>query len=279
MHHFGRGLVATPGDFGRLGELPTHPELLDWLAVEFARDWSLKRLHRLIVTSAAYRQSSRANADAARADPDNKLLWRMPLRRLEAEAVRDAVLAVAGRLSTRLYGPPVPVMPDETGQVVLGIDRRDSAGYVRGDPVSLGEERFRRSVYVQARRSLPLGVLEAFDNPTASPNCERRNSSTVAPQALLLMNSRFAADNARAFAERVAREAGDDVARVALAWRLAYGRIPSEADLGDAVAYLAEQAAFYGKQKRGKDDPEPRQQALATFCHALLSSNQFLYLD
>src|SRR5205807_9392658 len=127
--------------------------------------WPLKRLHRLIVCSTAYRQSSRPDAVARRIDPDDRLLARMPIRRLEAESVRDAVLSVAGRLYPRLYGRPVPVMPDETGQIVLGVDLRDGAGYLRGQTVSLGQDRYRRSVYVQVRRSKPLTVLEAFDPP------------------------------------------------------------------------------------------------------------------
>src|SRR5262249_36149452 len=131
MHHFGRGIVATPADLGQLGERPTHPELLDWVAAEFVeRGWRLKELHRLILTSAAYRQSARQDAAKLRLDPDNRLLGRMALRRLEAEAVRDAVLAVSGALYRRLGGPAVPVRPDATGQIELGVDRRDGAGYL-----------------------------------------------------------------------------------------------------------------------------------------------------
>ncbi|MBC7821865.1 MAG: DUF1549 domain-containing protein, partial [Planctomycetaceae bacterium] len=138
MHHFGRGLVATPGDFGRLGEKPTHPELLDWLADEFLRSgWSLKKLHRLLMTSSAYRQSSRRRAELDAVDPDNRLLGRMSIRRLEAETVRDAILAVSGDLTTKLFGAPIPVTPDETGQIIVGVDTRDGAGRPTGKKVPL----------------------------------------------------------------------------------------------------------------------------------------------
>jgi mono/diheme cytochrome c family protein len=280
MHHFGTGIVATPGDFGMLGERPTHPELLDWLASQFMRDWSLKRLHRLILTSTAYRQSSRGDPAASKIDPDARLLWRMPLRRLEAEAVRDAVLAVSGRINRRSFGPPVPVMPDSSGQIVLGVDLRDSAGYITGKAVVLGEDFYRRSVYVQVRRSMPLTVLETFDSPGMSPNCDRRSSSTVAPQSLLLMNSEFMVRAASAFADRVRREAGNDTrAQVHRAWRLAFGRSADESQVRDAVAYLSEQAEHYRAKKPGRTAAKPEQQALATFCQALLSSNPFLYVE
>jgi mono/diheme cytochrome c family protein len=280
MHHFGKGIVATPGDFGVLGERPTHPELLDYLAAEFMRDWSLKRLHRLILSSRVYRQSSKENEQGRKIDPDGKLLWRMPLRRLEAEAVRDSLLAVSGRLERRLFGSPVPVMPDGTGQIVLGVDLRDGAGYINGQPVLLGNDLYRRSIYVQVRRSMPLAVLETFDAPGTSPNCERRTFSTVAPQALLLMNSEFMVETATRFARRIRQEAGSEPnAQVERAWRLAYGRSPTAGQLAAAVDYLAEQSAHYAAAKKKKGAPTPRQQALATFCQALLSSNRFLYVE
>jgi mono/diheme cytochrome c family protein len=284
MHHFGRGIVGTPGDFGVLGERPTHPQLLDWLAAEFMRDWSLKRLHRLILTSTAYQQSSRSSDALARTiDPDVRLLWRMPLRRMESEAVRDSILAVSGQLNRRLFGPPVPVAPDTSGQIVLGIDTRDSAGRPRGEPALGGADFLRRSVYVQVRRSMPLSVLETFDVASTSPNCERRSFSTVAPQALLLMNSDFLVRNAVAFADRVSREAGRDPrARVEHASLLAFGRPLDGGQLADALAYLAEQTEHYRrmqKQRAKTASPPPEQQALATFCQALLSSNPFLYVE
>src|SRR5262245_19891731 len=197
MHHFGRGIVGTPADFGRLGERPTHPELLDWLAADLVESgWTLKKLHKLIMTSAAYQQSSRRNPAADAIDPDNRLLHRMNLRRLEAEAVRDAVLAASGKLSRKAFGSPVPVREDEVGQIVVGKGMRDVArGITTPEPLPEDEE-FRRSVYVLVRRTQPLGMLEAFDAATAEPNCEIRNASTVTPQSLMLMNSEFVLNQA-----------------------------------------------------------------------------------
>ncbi len=201
MHLFGRGIVATPADFGTQGERPSHPELLDYLADDFMQGgWKLKRLLRVIVTSTAYRQSSARREEIEAIDSENRLLARMSVRRLEAETIRDWLLATCGRLTTKMYGPPVPVMPDEVGQVVVGVDTRDSAGRPSGKVVPLGVDEFRRSIYVQVRRSMPLGMLEPFDLPVMTPNCERRASSTVAPQSLLMMNSEFVVKQAEAMA-------------------------------------------------------------------------------
>lgn len=286
MHHFGRGLVATPGDFGALGARPSHPELLDWLASDFiSGGWRLKRLHKLLMTSTAYRQVSTRGDAGQRVDPENRLLGRMSVRRLEAEEVRDAVLATSGKLNARMFGPPVPVMPDEVGQVVLGIDTRDTAGRPSGKVVALGDEVYRRSVYIQMRRSLPLGMLESFDAPIMTPNCEVRASSTVAPQSLLLMNNAFVVEQSQGFADRVAREAGHDLSeQVTRAWRLAYGGEAGEADRAAALAFLRDEAEIFGKQaspeaKSKSPPPDPARRALASFCQALLSSNAFLYVD
>lgn len=280
LHHFGRGIVATPADFGVLGERPTHPELLDWLAREFVDGgWQLKRLHRLILTSTAYRQDSRRDPAKDRIDPDNRLLGRMPVRRLEAEVLRDAVLAVSGRLNLKQFGKPVPVRPDEVGQVVLGVDTRDGAGRPTGKVVPLGPEEFRRSIYVQVRRSQMLTMFETFDAAGLEPNCECRTASTVAPQALLMMNNAFVVTEAEAFADRLRREAGADPReQVRLAWRLAFVAEADEKELRGALDYLTEQTAQFatkpppaGKSAEG--------QALASLCQALLSANPFLYVD
>jgi mono/diheme cytochrome c family protein len=280
MHHFGRGLVATPGDFGKLGERPTHPELLDWLAAEFVESgWSLKHLHRLIVTSAAYRQSSLREPAKDRIDPDNRLLGRMRLRRLEAEVIRDSILAASGKLTPRLFGPPVPVKENEVGQFVLGLDNKDGAGRFTAEiPLPPGDE-FRRSLYAQVRRSRPLGVLDTFDWATTEPNCEARTSSTVTPQALLLMNGDFILSQSQAFAERLRHEAGPELkAQVIRAWRLAFGVEPTEKDLRDALAFLTETTAVF-KAAPAPKGPPPEMRALATFCQALLSANRFLYVE
>lgn len=277
MHHFGKGIVNTPGDFGALGERPSHPELLDWLADDFmAGGWRMKRLHRLIVTSNAYRQSA-TRGDVAKADPDNRLLGRMPIRRLEAEALRDSILKVSGKLNAKQFGPPVPIAFDELGQVIVGVDTTDAAGRPTGKKVDLQGEEFRRSLYVQVRRSRPLSVLETFDGAAPSPNCEVRSSSTVTPQALMLMNSAFIHEQAEFFARRVEKEAGKDArAQVERAWRLAYGAAPATADVNDAARFVAEQTARFRATTKEAD---PALRALANYCQALLSSNRFLYLD
>ncbi len=278
LHHFGRGLVGTPGDFGFLGERPTHPELLDWLADEFVRSgWSLKHMHRVMMTSTAYRQSSRRSAAGEAVDADNRLLGRMPVRRLEAEALRDAMLAVSGLANARAFGKPVPVKTDAAGQVVVGVDNLDAAGYETGKGALPPGEEHRRSVYVQVRRSRPLALLEAFDAPRAEPNCELRDNSTVAPQSLLLMNNTFVVATAEAFARRVRREAtAGGRAEIVRAWSLAFGAEPDEKEVRQATAFLAEQEANF-RARDAKADAAA--QALASFCHALLSANRFLYLD
>jgi hypothetical protein len=275
LGHFGRGLVNSPGDFGRLGEAPTHPELLDWLADEFmANGWRLKSLHKLIMTSTAYRQTSQRDRAKDDFDPDNRLLHRMNLQRLEAEAVRDALLAVSGKLNAKAFGPPVPVRENDVGMIVVGKGTKDLArGTVKEEALPEGEV-FRRSVYVQVRRSMPLGVLETFDGAALEPNCEVRRNSTATPQALLLLNSDFILEQARFFAERVRKEAGDDVKKqVIRAWRLAYTNAPAEADVRAGVAFVEAQ------KKALKANKEPALAALALYAQALLSSNRFLYVD
>ena len=283
MHHFGRGLVGTPSDFGSLGERPTHPELLDWLADEFMRNgWRLKPLHRLIVTSTVYKQSSQRRPEVDAFDPDNRLLGRMPVRRLEAETIRDSVLAVSGRMTGTLYGPAVPVMPDEVGQIVVGVDTRDTAGRPTGKIVPIGSAEFRRSVYVEARRSMPLAMLQAFDEPVMTPNCERRASSTVSPQALFMMNSSFVEEQAEAMAMRILKETPSDGtnARFCAAWQLAFGVNPSDRDVREGIAFLDRQTQVLESERpktaRGRG---AKHSALAQLCQALLISNGFLYVD
>jgi hypothetical protein len=210
------------------------------------------------------------------------------VRRLEAETIRDALLATSGRLSAKRFGPPVPVMPDEVGQIVVGVDTRDSAGRPSGKVVPLGEDEFRRSIYVQVRRTRTLGMLEPFDAPTMTPNCQQRASSTVAPQSLLMMNSALVVDEARQMATRIQREVGDDpAAQFRRAWMLAFARPPDEGQVAAGVAFLAEQAASAAapppetQQPPGDkpSPPSPQTLALAHLCQALVISNGFLYVD
>ncbi len=284
MLHFGRGIVATPGDFGFLGERPTHPQLLDWLASELpATGWQVKKLHRLLMSSAAYRQSSRRVPAADAIDPDNRLLARMNVRRLEAEAVRDSILAAGDQLNLRQFGPPVPVMEDEDGQVVVGIENLN--GENRPGPVlPMQGEDLRRSIYVQVRRSRPLAVLDMFDLPALDPNCTARTPSTVAPQSLLLMNSDFVLTGSQSLAERLAREGGMDTsAKIRLAWQLIYGHPPAPQEIEVVQKFLAAQILRIEDVAKSITDPklkpQPEAAAWTTFCQALLSSNEFLYVD
>jgi hypothetical protein len=291
MHHFGRGLVASPGDFGALGEAPSHAELLDWLAATFVEEgWSLKALHRKILLSHTWRQDSAGSAAARRLDPDNRWLSHQNVRRLEAETLRDALLAVSGKLDRKAGGPPVPVMVTEEGQVVLGIDTRDTAGRHTNKFVPLDGEEYRRSIYVQIRRTRPLDLFAAFDAPSMTEtNCEIRPVTTVSPQSLLLMNHAEMREHARHFAERLQREAGEDVAaQVRRAWSLAYGRPATDQETGEAVAFVQAQTEFYrqhpAKLERVVGPPEteaapPERLGLTALCHALCSANEFLYLD
>jgi hypothetical protein len=281
MLHFGKGIVATPGDFGVLGAKPTHPELLDWLAARFIADgWELKRFHRLLMSSAAYRQSSRRTDVLDKVDADNLFLGRMNIRRLEAEAVRDSMLAATDRLNLKMLGTPVPVTVDEVGQVIVGVDNRDSAGRPVTKRATLGGDEFRRSVYVQVRRSQPLSMLETFDSPLLNPNCEVRNRSTVAPQSLLLMNSDFVLAQARQLAERAIAEGCNNRAQqVRLAFRLALSSDPNDSELESALAFVASQERELGRKEPDDKSPPIPVSALASLCQALFSSNRFLYID
>jgi hypothetical protein len=262
-HHFGRGIVPTLGNFGRAGLPPTNPALLDWLAVEFVRSgWSIKHLHRLMLTSTAYRQQSAVTPALAAADPDNALVSRMPLVRLDAEALYDTLLAVAGRLDETRYGPADPVEARADGLVTpVGTDRG-----------------WRRIVYVNQARKQLATHLEAFDFPQMNPNCLERRDSTVAPQALYLMNNARVEQLAGEFAKRVAAEVGPDpAARVERVNRIALGREPSQDETAAGVEALRTFAAEWTKV--GTPPEGARQKALASYCHAVVNSAGFLYVD
>lgn len=282
MNHMGRGIVNTPGDFGRLGELPTHPELLDYLADEFVKGgWRLKPLHRLIVLSSAYRQSS-VNDASLRSDPENRFYARFKIHRLDAETLRDSMLALTGTLVRTSYGPPSGVGRDPQGRVITGIDK-GTITLNKVDPA--GEADFRRSIYVQVRRSKPVTVLDTFDAPVMQPNCELRAQTTVAPQSLLLMNDTFVLDNARRLADLVVKVFPDDQRRqIDRMWQLLYGKPAAEADLTRSLAYLGEQTKaltqYHHDTQHAKGVvPNPPQEALASLCQVLCSSNRFLYVE
>jgi hypothetical protein len=251
QHHFGRGIVRTPSDFGVRGEPPSHAELLDWLAAEFVeRGWSVKAMHRLMLLSATYQQSTRASPESLAQDPGNKLLGRMNRLRLEGEIIRDSLLAVSGRLNLRMGGPGVfPPVPAELRQG--GKDWTASPN---------PRDHVRRSVYIFARRNLRFPFLEAFDLPDSNMSCPKRERSTTAPQALALLNASDVLEAAQALAARVAKEAPSEEERIALAYRLALGRRPSATEARLSREFLAGAP-------------------LSELCRALFNLNEFVYLD
>ncbi len=278
QHHFGRGLVETPGDFGTRGAPPSHPDLLEWLSAELVRGgWRLKPIHKLIVTSATYRQSGAWDESRAEIDPGNRLWWRREARRIEAETVRDAILAVSGMLNRTMFGPSVkPRIPAEA--IYNPVESYDQwpAG-VRDGPAT-----WRRSVYVFAKRANLFPFLQSFGAPSALGSCARRDVSMGPIQALALMNDEFVREQSRFFAERVLLEAAaGTAARVRAAYRLSLGRLPTEAEFVAAVSFLDAQTAQYsddlGEQAASRS--QHRMRALVDFCQGLLASNEFLYVD
>jgi hypothetical protein len=263
--HFGRGLVATPNDFGLAGARPTHPELLDYLASQLVRDgWSVKRLHRLIVTSATYRQQSSpaSVADVVKIDGQNDLLWRQNLRRLSAEQLQDSLLTVSGLLTQRAGGGP-PVWPELPADVLQAnpafLD--DNPEKTKGWYPSPPGERNTRAIYQVQKRTVRVPFMETFDLPENSTSCPRRSESTVAPQALSLLNGPLAVEAARAFAKRVEKEAGEDpAARVKAAFSLAFQREPAADEQQACLDLLTTRS-------------------LVELCRALLNVNEFVYVD
>jgi hypothetical protein len=288
QHHFGKGLVATPNDFGIKGERPTHPELLDWLATELVRSgWSLKHVHRLIVCSSTYRTSCRRAAGALAADPDNRLLARSNRRRLEGEALRDSVLAVTGRLTDWLGGPMVRVpLEPEVYDLIFTEGEPDGLWLVTPEP----RQHTRRSLYLFNKRNVRLPMLEAFDQPDTLTSCPVRPVSTFAPQALILLNGPFMQEQARAFAARLCRDAPDDEARIDRAYRLALGRPATPAEQHLTRQFLRRQTSLLRDRLRGRHTvalPEGLPEgtdpagaaALADFCLALLNRNAFVHIE
>ncbi len=258
QHHFGEGLVRTPNDFGAQGDRPSHPELLDWLAGELvAGGWHLKPIHRLLVTSAAYRQDANIDPAKASADPENRLVGRRRPQRLTAEALRDALLSVSGCLNREMYGPGVkPPIPAEAI-----FPTAPKHGDVWPADAEDGPATWRRSVYVVTKRSNPVPFLQSFDAPDTAASCGRRGTTTVPTQALILMNDPFVVGQARRFAERVRAAAGESPPeQVNRAIALAYGRPPRAAEAETAVQFL-------------------RGHSLADLCQVLVQSNEFAFID
>jgi hypothetical protein len=270
--HFGKGLVATPSDFGVAGERPSHPELLDWLASEFVTGgWRLKPLHRLIVLSSAYQTSSALEPGDRRADEKLALFGRWRQHRAEAEVVRDSVLAVSGRLNLQRGGPSVyPPLP----RAVLESQSRPGNGWGKSDE----RQSARRSVYVFSKRSLALPELELLDAPDSASSCEQRPLSTTAPQALTFLNGAFMQEQAGHFADRLRLEAGDDsAAQVRLAFELALCRPPRSDEVRLALDFLARQRKLLKAEAPTLNGTPARRRSLVAFCLVLLNANDFVY--
>ena len=255
QHHFGEGIVRTPSNFGKTGMLPSHPELLDWLSTEFVDSgWSTKRMHRLMLTSAAYRMESRDIARNLETDAENKYFWRQSRNRHEVEVIRDQIMAVAGTLDLTLGGPAVRPYIDPT--LFQSSTDRTWPGMAIGDPAS-----WRRSLYVFSKRSIRYPMFEAFDQPDMVSSCSRRTRSTVAPQALLLMNNAEVLLQAKYFAQRVATEAGPDpAAQVEHAFELALSRRPSRTERAKALEFVTGTPT-----------------GLVDLCQTIFNLNEFLY--
>ncbi len=247
QHHMGQGIVATTSDFGMQGEAPTHPELLDWLALELVHNgWRLKPIHKLIMTSATYLQSAAIDETKVKIDTQNKLYWRHPRERLEAEVIRDAMLSVSGTLDPTMFGPGT-------------LDEHD-----------------RRSIYFTVKRSKLIPMMTLFDGPDATQGIGERPSTTIAPQALLMMNNDLVRTCAANLAKRICPDAAtatDTVVREG--YRIAVGRVPDETELADSLAFIEAQKASYAES----GNEHPAASAIQDFCQVLLGLNEFVYID
>ena len=277
--HFGEGIVRTPSDFGLRGDPPTHPELLDWLANWFVEHgWSLKKLHRLIMTSNTYRMSREWNSEHGADDPTNRLFWRFPYRRLEVEAIRDSILAVSGRLNPRMYGPPMyPYVPPAALE-------GSSDPHLIWRPFE-EEDASRRTIYAFVKRSMIVPLLEVLDLCDTTKSSAKRINTAVATQALTLFNGEFVNRQARHLAERLVREAGDDpVDQIDRAYRLAFARPPTADEQRSLLSFLEDESTRRTTEAGGGADPErareaASQEALVQMCRVIFNMNEFVYAD
>jgi hypothetical protein len=288
QQHFGVGIVPTANDFGLMGESATHPEMLDWLASEFvANGWKLKPIHRLIVLSQTYRQTSAIDpqSDLAKAastvDPNNHLLWHFRRQRMSGEAIRDVVLQLSGRLNPRMYGP--------SGKPALPAELSSSRYYWDAD--ASAEDQNRRTIYTFTRRNLRLPILTAFDPPDLITSCSKRNCTVTAPQALTLLNSEFTLSEARYWSGQLLAEHGTDQdALIKAAFQQAFHRKPTAVELCESREFLHDQAEVISEDEHEIDAellpttiPQgmspPQAAAAADFCHALLNASELLFVD
>ena len=284
-YHFGRGIVGTTSDFGVMGEAPTDPQLLDYLASTLVENgWSIKKMHRLIMLSSAYRQSSAHQEEAAKVDPDNKLLWRFDRRRLEGEVIRDSMLMASGNLNLKQGGPGVfPPLP--TGVSMPG------SKYLNWKTEKDPAENNRRSVYVFVKRNLRYPMFETFDFPDTHESCSRRYATVSPTQPLALMNDDLVLEWSRALAGRVLNDGGLSAnQQVERAFRIVFSRAPKDTERQAVLDFLTQQAGVIaGRLAQNEKVPMPdvvpqgmeaaRAAAFVDLCQALLNSNEFIYMN
>ena len=275
QRYFDRGIVETTDNVGRSGALPSHPELLDWLATEFVRgEWRLKPLHKRIVTATVYRQATdrRGIAEAAdphKMDPENRLLWKMPLRRLDSEVIRDSILAISGKLEPTMGGPPVIPFANPDG-ATLSFQNHSLV-----HPV----DEFRRAIYIVNRRNYHLNTLKVFDQPVLATNCTQRKKSAIVLQSLTLLNDQFVQQQALHFANRVVQRGGDSqLRRIQLAFRWAFGRDADASELDASRKLLQQQGVLYQPTEEENKALQAGNHALVDLCHMLFNANEFLYI-
>jgi hypothetical protein len=278
QYHFGEGLVRTPSDFGKMGTAPTHPELLDWLASWFVREgWSLKKLHHLILTSNTYRMSKQWNATYGAKDPEDKLLWRVPYRRLEVEAIRDSMLAVSGQLNRKMFGPSMyPHVPKEA------LEGHSDPNQIW--PPFAEKPAARRTVYAFVKRSMIVPMLEVLDFSDCTRSSAKRSVTSVPTQALTLLNGDFVNRQARHLAARMVNEVGDDPEQqIERAYRLVLCRPPSEAERDALLRFLSKETVAVVAERAGRGKPIPsalgRRRALEQMCRVIFNLNEFVYPD
>jgi hypothetical protein len=266
QYHFGTGIVGTSSDFGVMGDRPANPQLLDFLASAFVENgWSIKKMHRLIMLSSVYQRSSAYQPEAAKVDPDNKLMWRYDRRRLEGEVIRDSMLMAAGRLNMKMGGPGVfPPIP-------AGVS--NGSKYLNWQTEKDPAEADRRSVYVFVKRNLRYPMFEAYDFPDTSESCPRRYATVSPTQPLAGLNDELVREWSKALASRVLNDAGlSPEQQVERAFRIVFTRAPNNEERQAVLDFLIRQAAAIGGEKA-------RGVAFVDFCQALLNSNEFVYLN
>lgn len=269
QHHFGKGLVRTSSDFGSEGELPSHPELLNWLARELVdHNWSLKHIHRLIVTSATYRQSTKLSEEKRNSDPENRLIGRRVPQRITAEMMRDSMLFAAGNLNQAMYGPGVkpPIPRDAVYNTQKDAEDTWPCDYEADRPAL-----WRRSIYVMLKRTVPVPMLRLFDAPDGSFSCDDRKTTTVPTQALALQNAPFVTEQSKRLAERIIGTATTHEEQVQQLFMLTLSREPTQQEVAATIDFLRENG--------DQNNPSEQKRILTELCHVLFMSNEFFYID